>query len=148
MKRIVTLFLVFTTCFSLCACKNKKVVELTVDNINDYLALKFDFSSVEHKKDSYDGNYWHYTEFIFESYAVKNGTFNDATVTVQVILSEGWIANDSSENVKNNKIISTFKVPSNGSYDETYHFFGTPYCPLTKVTDYAITAVSGTFVMD
>ena len=152
MKKIVALLLVLTMCFSLVACGGTKTpseVQLTVENINDYLAFEFDYSKV--KRESKLGISFGYTDITMRSYAISAGSFSNAEITVEIPLTNGWSVSSSDEAYdKNNDevLVCSFELPVSGEYTDTHELIASMVFsdPDGKNVKYTITSVSGTFI--
>lgn len=156
MKKRIVLLLVLIMTLSLCACgkdagkKNDdapKEVELTTDNIEDYLAFTFDYAEVT-KKNNVLGIPHGYTEITLSTYAVRGGTFNNVEITVEVPLSVGWEVSSSDKAYVEgdaDTLTCSFRLPANGDYSETHDLSSiTAIDPKTNVK-YQITNVSGSY---
>ena len=126
-----------------------KEVELTTDNIKDYLAFEFDYSKVERKEKL--GISFGYTDITMNSYSTSAGSFKNVDITVEIPLSYGWSVSSSDEayNAYNTEVLNcSFRLPASGEYTETHDLIASVYFtnPDSNNIQYTITSVSGTFI--
>ncbi len=57
MKKIISLFLIITMAFSLCACGAEKGTALTLDNVEDYLEIDGDIAPGTQTRCVYKGEW-------------------------------------------------------------------------------------------
>ena len=93
MKKILSLILALVMCLSLCACGEKEeLIELTTDNIGNYLAFSKDVSggSVEKAKKSILGTSFTYYEgtgeYTLTASRHDNVGFKDVVVEINLIV--------------------------------------------------------------
>ena len=153
MKKTISLLLAIILCLSLCACsdgtKAPAEVELTVDNINEYLAFEFDYSKVE--RESKIGLSFGYTDLTLSTYAVAAGSFSNAEITVEIPLTNGWSVSSGDEAYDENNsdvLVCTFRIPASGTYTDTHDLIASVVFsdPDSSNIRYTVTAVSGTFI--
>lgn len=115
-------------------------IPLTVDNLEDYLAIEFDFS-----KDGY------YADVTMETFAVAAGGFNNVKISVEIDLPWGWVLSSGDEmydGEETSNFSYTFRLPASGEYTETHHStvsFSYDFVDPDGDINYTITSVSGTF---
>ena len=152
MKKALSAILLAAALMALCACSSEpEPVELTTDNIEDYLAFSFDYSDVE--RQTKIGISFGYTDLTLDCYAVASGSFTDASVTVESPLTNGWGVSsaDKAYNPDDTEtLVCSFRLPANGSYSETHDLIAAiAYSdPDVQNIAYTITEVSGTFTPD
>lgn len=158
MKKCLAIILTLVLALSLVACGGEPKettptappeVQLTVDNINDYLAFEFDYSKVE--RETKLGISFGYTDITMKSYAVSAGSFNNVEITVEIPLTNGWSVSSSDEAYdKNNDevLVCSFRLPASGEYTNTHDLIASMVYsdPDSNNVRYTITSVSGTFV--
>lgn len=119
-------------------------VELTVDNLSEYLEFKPKFENSTHTLDIF-----YHSDFSFECYAIRGGWFNNVEITVEITMPEQWFFEGTSDElgVYSHKITSTIRLPANGSYEsDAYEVFAEQRAmPEEKIESYKIISVSGTF---
>ena len=149
MKKLVILVLIFAFTLSLSGCDgtfnetNRSFsdtqessfdtkVELTANNIEDYLAIELD--------DRHDG---YYQKLTITTYAVVGGSFNNTKITLKFDLAPGWSTNSDDSN----ELTCSIRLPASGNFTETYtlSFDASQYFDGYTEFDYIITAVSGSF---
>lgn len=151
MRKSLVLLLATLMALSLIACgreAKEKEVQLTTDNISDYLAFEFDYSEVERQKKL--GISFGNTDITMRSYAVAAGSFNGVSITVEIPLSNGWSVSsvDKAYNENNSEVlICSFRLPSSGEYTDIHHLIASMMYsdPDSRNVKYTITSVSGTF---
>ena len=152
MKRLLPLLLALLLMLPSCS---KNEVELTVDNLSEYVQFSPDFSYQE----PYKSNIliFHHYDFSYECYPLREGEFIDVEIEVEVILNDRWFIEGTrdSEGVFEQKIVSTIYLWSDGTYEsDSYKVFAQqnlkPYqsAPEREVEEFKILSVSGTFVAD
>ena len=148
MKKLMALILTAALALCLAACGGTKEVELTKDNIEEYLDFDFDYSEVERQKTI--GITFGYTDITCNTYAVQAGDFNNVEVTVEILLNNGWsVSSSDTAYDKNNPEILTmnFRIPVDGEYTKTHDLIASIVFqdPDAQNINYNITSVSGTF---
>lgn len=148
MKKLIALLLAAALALSLAACGGSKEVELTTDNIEEYLDFDFDYSKVDRQQKI--GITFGYTDITCSTYAVQAGDFNNAEVTVEVSLNNGWEVSSSDTACDENNpetLVMTFRIPADGEYTETHDLIASLVFqdPDAQNISYNITSVSGTF---
>lgn len=150
-KRLLPLLLAILLMLTSCGATTKEV-ELTVDNVSEYLDFRPYFTEV--LVNNYDensmGEYRHQTDFSFECYSVRGGGwFNNVEITVEITFDDWCFAGEAEKE----KIVSTFKLPANGLY-KSDEYRGGCYVVYTgpgnllsmkKVKSFKVVSVSGTF---
>lgn len=151
MKKIFALFLAVIMTLSLTACggetKNKEI-QLTTDNISNYLAFEFDYSKVE--RENTLGISFGYTDITMKSFAVSAGSFDNVEITVEIPLTNGWSVSSSDKAYDENNsemVICSFRLPASGEYTDTHDLIAAMVYkdPDSSNIKYTITSVSGTF---
>lgn len=155
MKKSIIAILALTLILSLAACGGSsepaapQEVQLTTENINDYLALEFDYSKVE--RETKIGLSFGYTDITLKSYAVAPGSFSNAEITVEVPLTNGWSVSSSDEAYDENNtetLTCTFRLPASGEYTDTHNLIASIVFrdPDSNNVKYTVTSVSGAFI--
>ena len=163
MKKTISLILLLVMGLSLWSCGGgskeivpdelkeveTKEIELTVDNIKDYLAFEFDYSKVE--RQTKIGISFGYTDITMRSYAVSSGSFNNVEITVEIHLTNGWsvASSDEAYDRTNSEVLTcSFRLPASGEYTDTHDLIaaGVYSNPDSKNVYYTITSVSGKFI--
>ena len=154
MKKFISLLLAIILCFSMCACGASsapaapKAVELTKDNIGDYISI-----SGEYKNGDYHSTILYYVstaDLDFKAYSTVAGSFSNVEITVRAdlsektgALSEKWHMADSEDK---SKVEFTFKMPASGDYSTSYSIeCDRATWKLSGSAKLEIVSVSGTF---
>lgn len=121
-------------------------IELTVDNIESYLSLDFEYSKIEETQIITATAYS--TDVILNTYSTMGGSFNNVQITVTVLLENAWEVNpndDAAETSGDGYLSFTFKLPANGDYTESHSIRSLLGVILKDDISYRITDVNGTF---
>lgn len=155
MKKLLALMLAAALALSLAACGGgdssggaaSKEVELTAENITDYIALSGEFTESEYHQTIL---YYVSTSIIdFQAYSTVSGSFENVEITVRAniddtgVLNEQWHLADSEEP----GVEFTFKLPANGNYTHSYGIECDRNSGKLKGScDFTIVSVSGTYM--
>lgn len=155
MKKLLALMLAAALALSLVACGGgdgsggaaSKGVELTTENITDYIALSGEFTESEYHQTIL---YYVSTSIIdFQAYSTVSGSFENVEITVRAniddtgVLNEQWHLADSEEP----GVEFTFKLPANGNYTHSYGIECDRNSGKLKGScDFTIVSVSGTYM--
>jgi len=123
-------------------------VELSAENINDYLAVTFDFEYTG--LDKIFGVLENHN-IACSTFATQNGTFDNVTATIRITLEPGWCVSGADTGYKEGEsgiLQYSFRLPFNGEYSEIHKIWNWAGSadPLPQNTKYTFTEVSGTFV--
>ena len=157
MKRLLPLLLAILLVLTSCG-TTKQEVELTADNLSEYLEFTPRFENVtvnEYNGTSYQ-NRFYYADFIFEYYAIRGGSFNGVEIKIEITFPDRWFVDNTwDENgCLAEKIVTTIKLPATGSYkSDVYELLAQqdlhpnfqPAPEDIKVESYKILSVKGTF---
>ncbi len=128
-------------------------VALSIENINEYLELSFEYDKGEMKYML--ELYYTDSELKFETNPLKNGHFEDAYITIKIELNnEDWDV-DSDDAAYNEddpaNLYVSFRLPANGEHNETHNISGSKF--FGKHSDfkigeltYSVVEVKGTFI--
>ena len=167
MKRCVSIILAVIFVFSLTSCggggngsatstsnasKEPTPVQLTVDNIKDYVAFEFDYDEVKKETVSYFDYSYYLTALNLNAYTTVDGNFSNLQIQIEVTAPFTWTFPTDSKGYdsKNDEIIyCSFRIPSSGDYSASYKLradFSYSSMDLKpQRVQYTITSVSGTF---
>ena len=149
MKKALSLFLVLIMCLSLCACgsdtdtdtksvstekEENKAIELTTENISEYLVIKYHYSDKEL------GPIVAYASatVTIEIYPIKGGSFNNVNLILNTTIGNHWEVAESDSSYKYLKtlnaewsddtwkemLITEIQLPADGKYTETHTITG------------------------
>ena len=129
--------------------RREKGVELTTENIGDYIAFSGEFTESEYHQTLL---YYVSTSTLdFQAYSTVSGTFENVEITVQAniedtgSLGESWHLADTDDSA----VEFTFKMPSNGEYAHSYSIeCDRSTNKLTGSCDFTVVSVSGTYISD
>jgi len=152
MKKIISILLITVIAFTLCACGGKKSVELTADNINDYIQFDGEFTNGKYTKSIVN-----YAEAIleFQAYPVAVGKFenveitlvatsNDHTFTYMNDLGNYWHLTNEDHDTK--EIEFTFRLGVDGNFSKNYSVICRNNTGvLSGASEFKVVSVSGTF---
>ena len=150
MKKIIALLLAALLCFTVCACGGApKTVELTTDNIEEYLSFNFAYGDVERQTKL--GISFGYTDLTMKTYAISSGNFENVKITLSVPLKNGWAvsSSDSAYNKADSETLTiTFTLPASGELTATHDLIASMVYsnPDNQNINYTITSVTGTFI--
>lgn len=159
MKKILALFVTIAMAFSMIACNASEPentekdapaeIELTEDNILDYLEVELTFSDFDYEYILY--TYFSSGDVNIHTYAVEDGTFSQVRLVVRPVniptymgTQEWYPTGDSDADIE-----FEFRLPADGEYDSSINITcannsGT----LNGSCDFEIVSVSGTFIPD
>ena len=159
MKKLLALMLAAALALSLVACGGggdggSKEVELTADNIEDYLSLSFETSNLR-ALNILGTDFGSLQDITISAYAVQGGSFNNVQITFEIplpTLGDSYAlfkvaASDDAYDQNNETILAfTVSLPANGEFSEV-HTVGSDlsYNLDDYDIEYTITEISGTF---
>ena len=159
MKKLLALMLAAALALSLVACGGggdggSKEVELTADNIEDYLSLSFETSNLR-ALNILGTDFGSLQDITISAYAVQGGSFNNVQITFEIplpTLGDSYAlfkvaASDDAYDQNNETILAfTVRLPANGEFSEV-HTVGSDlsYNLDDYDIEYIITEISGTF---
>ncbi len=181
MKRMLVLLLALVMLLSMCGCQSNptptettkaKEIQLTVDNIEEYITLSFQVKDVERK----DGGLYITAggTVEFQAYSIQPGAFSNVNIVIHPLLFQdcrtcgddpvipsykdifgyGYSFDDDSREYNDSTEKISFTLPSSGNYS-TQYMLNCCYCdydthprPLKDgmFLDYTIISVTGTFI--
>lgn len=153
MKKLLALILAASLAFSLAACGGgdggSKEVELTADNIGDYLSLSLETSNLR-AQNILGVNFGSLQDITLSGYAVQGGSFNNVQITFEIQLPEFAFEVAQSDDAydENNEETLTFTVrlPANGEFSEVHTVSSSVSYDLGDYDiEYTIKEISGTF---
>ncbi len=156
MKNVFTLLLALVMCLSiLVACGEPEPIELTQDNISQYLRIRAYFDSNYETERKIVG-YFGYGRLIIECYPVQKGSFQNVSFVVQSEINSesSWDFSSSDpayeENRNPKRICSEFILPASGEMSNSHRIiacdlYGYPEAPFGEINLLAF-AVTGTFI--
>ena len=154
MKKLLALILAASMAFSLAACggggdEGSKEVELTADNIGDYLSLSLETSNLR-AQNILGVNLGSLQDITLSGYAVQGGSFNNVQITFEIQLPEFAFEVAQSDDAydENNEETLTFTVrlPANGEFSEVHTVGSSVSYDLGDYDiEYTIKEISGTF---
>lgn len=153
MKKLLALILAASLAFSLAACDGgdggSKEVELTADNIGDYLSLSLETSNLR-AQNILGVNFGSLQDITLSGYAVQGGSFNNVQITFEIQLPEFAFEVAQSDDAydENNEETLTFTVrlPANGEFSEVHTVSSSVSYDLGDYDiEYTIKEISGTF---
>lgn len=149
MKKCLILIIALVLMLSLASCGKPKEVELTADNIEDYLSFEFDYSRVE--RDTKQGFEFGFTDLTVKTYGKVPGSFKDAYVTIEIPLTNGWtVSSNDKAYIKNypDVLALSFMLPASGDYSTNHDLIASISFtePNRNNVKYNITSVQGTFI--
>ena len=168
MKRCVSIILALIFVLSFASCGNNgngtnssndsntpkepTPIELTVDNIKDYVAFEFDYDEVKKETVSYFNYSYYLTALNLNAYTTVDGTFSNLQIQIEVAAPFSFTVPTDSKGYdsKNDEIIyCSFRIPSSGDYSASYKLRADySYSSMDlkpQRVQYTITSVSGTF---
>lgn len=122
MKRIISVVLLAVLCCSLCSCGKTKEVELTTENIGEYLEI--DTTYGKHETHKSIGINFTYTDVYLKLYPIVSASFNNVEITLEIACPSEWkvTSSDSAyEKANDTRMVLTFKLPADGKYEETHN---------------------------
>lgn len=166
MKKVISIVVSLALLFSLVACssnggnssqgenakpetnKGSEAVQLTVDNISDYISINGEFTDAEyHQTILY---YVSTAKIDFQAYSTASGTFNNVKITVRANISETGALSEKfhlADSDNKNSVEFEFTMPANGNYNHTYSIECDRYSgKLSGSCDFTIVSVSGEFM--
>ncbi|MBE6981426.1 MAG: hypothetical protein E7437_03785 [Ruminococcaceae bacterium] len=122
-------------------------VELTAENISDYLVVNFDFEYAGLDSLGILANH----RITCSTYSARNGSFDNVTATIRITLEPDWyvLGTDTGRVEDEEGILQySFRLPSDGKYSEIHDIFGWYGIadPRPQNITYTFTEVSGTFI--
>lgn len=151
MKKLFALMLAATLTISLISCgggsEKPKEVELSKDNIADYISFSGEFTDSEYHQTLL---YYVSTSTIdFQAYSTVSGTFENVEITVRAniddtgAIGEKWHLADSDEE----GVEFTFKMPASGEYSHSYGIECDRNTNRLKGNcDFTVISVTGTYI--
>ncbi len=164
MNKILCLILVFVLIFSLASCNGKttgedtaesvvstaKEIELTKDNIDDYLIISGQYSKIEREYSL--GISFGYSDFTINVEPAVSGKFNKASIVLRVKLTYGWSvsSSDPAYSESNEYLTTTIRLPYNGTKNEIHSLIASFAYDNhnNQNVEVEIVSVTGTFVPD
>ena len=141
--KLLVFFLVSVMCIACTSCGKPSEVQLTKENIKDYLS--FDFSYEEGESTKVLGFYSRHADIITKTYPISSGSFSDVKITIEIPVATGWSI--AGEPASNHTFIQSFRLPASGEYTNSQELISLGGGDYLRKSDikYTITSVSGTF---
>ena len=155
MKKLLALMLAAALALSLTACGGgdgsgaaaSKEVELSTENIEDYIAFSGEFTDSEYHKTIL---YYVSTSTIdFQAYSTVSGTFENVEITLRADIDDTGAFNEQWHLVDSDEpgVEFTFKMPANGTYSHSYGIECDRNSGKLKGScNFTIVSVSGTYL--
>lgn len=154
MRKALSLILALILCLSLCACGDKtpQSIELTTENINQYITILAAYNNYR-ATHGWDMGYYHGNcDIDLQAYTVAPGDFSNVEITIQV-----YVPNDAGDpgeypwcplgGEPYDPVQFTFRISSAGTYSHSHAIecYG-PSSDLRGNCNFTIISVSGTFI--
>ncbi|NBI68332.1 hypothetical protein D1646_16300 [Pseudoflavonifractor sp. 60] len=159
MKKLLAFILAAALALSLVACGGggdggRKEVELTADNIEDYLSLSLETSNLR-AHNILGTNFGSLQDITISAYAVQGGSFNNVQITFEIPLPTlgssvelFTVAESDDAYDENNEttLTLTVRLPANGEFSEVHTVGSSLSYNLDDYDiEYMIKEISGTF---
>ena len=164
MKKIISIFLIFMICISVCACSDSATsnndninkdnsdlsattpkIELTKSNLSQYISISGTFTNSRYEKGLLV--YTSYSTIDLSAYGIASGSFDNVKITLRANIDSyniyDWHLSDEKEGTP---IEITISMPSSGNFKQTYDIeCDSNTSKLKGNCDFTIVSVSGTF---
>ena len=121
--------------------QENKIVELTPDNIEDYLAIKFSFTKPESIV-VLGVNCGDKSEMTTSMYSTRAGSFDGVEIKMEITSNSYWkVSGETSWEIE-------FRLPANGEYEHIQDIYGSVLSssPKEEIFSYRFISVTGSFI--
>ena len=141
--KFLVVLVVSIMCVAFTSCGKPSEVQLTKENIKDYLSFEFSYEEGESTKVL--GFYSRHADIITKTYPISSGSFSDVKITIEITVATGWSI--AGEPASNHTFIQSFRLPASGEYTNSQELISLGGGDYLRNSDikYTITSVSGTF---
>lgn len=149
MIKPLCLLLVLAMMFTVCSCSFSKEIQLTAENIEEYLIINGQYSNYEMQ--NIGGFYLQNADFIITVDPRIPGAFYNVSIMLKVKLSEDWyvMSTDPAYSGGDEYLTTTIILPADGSKEETHRLqaFGLKASQYdNRDINFEIISVTGTFI--